>query len=240
MLGHGLGASSEYWRRVVPELSRSFRVVSYDLRGCGRSGKPPGPYSLDGLVDDLATLVETLGLERPSVVGASMSGAISLEYAARHPDSVRAIVGVGTVTELPDEGRDGMRARADTVRAEGMAGLAETVAATATAASWQAANPDELQAFRAALAANDPEAYAALALVVAELDLSASLPRVTAPVLLVTGDSDYISTPAANRANVARLSDASYVEIPDCGHIVPIEKPRELADAIVSFLQGRA
>jgi aminoacrylate hydrolase len=119
VLVHGLGGSTALWAKVLPGLSVGHRVVTYDLRGSGRSARPDGPYSLDDLVADLDGVIDALGLAPAAVVGHSMSGAIVLAYAARHPEKVRAVVGVGAVTELPDAGRDGMRQRAATVRAEG-------------------------------------------------------------------------------------------------------------------------
>ena len=125
-------------RRSWRELAESFRVVAYDVRGSGRSDAPPGPYTVGGLADDLQALLVTLGYERVAIVGHSMGGGIALELAGRDPARVRAVVGVGAVAELPEQGRAGMAARAETVEAEGMVAVAETVATNGLAPSFRA------------------------------------------------------------------------------------------------------
>lgn len=236
VLVHGLGGSTALWDEIVPALAGRFRTVRYDVRGSGRSERPDGPYSLDHLVADLDGVIDELGLAPAAVVGHSMSGGVVLAYAARHPDKVRAVVGVGAVTELPDAGREGMRQRAATVRAEGMENVALTVATNGVAPSWREGSPDAWERFRAGLAANDPEGYALLAEVVAELDVGDELGRIACPVVLVSGELDAPSPPALNEANARRLRQGRHVLIPDCGHIVPLEKPAELLAAMLTVL----
>jgi 3-oxoadipate enol-lactonase len=240
VLVHGLGGSTALWQKVAPALAAEFRVVAYDLRGSGRSERPAGPYSLDDLVTDLDALVEALGLAPAAVVGHSLSGGVVLAHAARHPERVRAVAGVGAVTELADAGREGMRQRAATVRAEGMENVATTVATNGTAPSWRERHADEWEAYRASLAANDPEGYALLAEVVAAIDVSAELERVRCPVLLVGGDLDGPSPPALNEANARRIPDCRHVLVEDCGHMVPLEKSDELLAALLPFLRETA
>jgi 3-oxoadipate enol-lactonase len=236
VLVHGLGGTAALWDGVAPALAERFRTVRYDLRGSGRSDRPAGPYSLDDLVDDLGGLIDGLGLAPAALVGHSMSGATVLAYAARNPDRVRAVVGVGAVTELADAGRDGMRQRAATVRAEGMENVAVAVATNGVAPSWREANPEAWDGFRAMLAANDPEGYALQAEVVAALDIGGELSRITCPVLLVSGELDAPSPPALNDANIHRVANGRHVLIADCGHIVPLERPQELLGAMLPFL----
>ncbi len=235
VLVHGLGASTELWRRVAPELATEFRVITYDLRGAGRSQLSPGPFALDDLASDLDAFVEARELESVTVVGHSMSGAVVLAYAAGRPDRVRAVVGVGAVAELPETARAGMRERAELVRGGSMSDVADAVASNGTDPSWRDREPEEYSRFRDAVAANDPEGYAALALVVADLDVSDILGQIAAPVLLIAGGTDPVSPPEANQAIVERLADAHYVSIPECGHIIPLERPRELLDTLTPF-----
>ncbi len=236
VLAHGLGATRALWDPIAASLVRDHRVVSYDLRGSGESSAPPGSWTLEDLVDDLDALLEALALTPAVLVGHSLAGGVVLAHAARHPPKVRRVIGLGAVTELPNGGRKAMRQRAATVRADGMADVAVAVATAGTAPSWRESEPRPWDAFRATLAANDPESYARLAEIVAEIDLADELEHVGAPVLLVGGDLDAPSPPALNRANVERLAEARYVELPDCGHIAPLEKTDAVLEAMGSFL----
>jgi 3-oxoadipate enol-lactonase len=238
VLVHGLGGTSaEIWKRVAGDLARDFAVVRYDLRGAGRSEVPPGPYGLRDFVDDLDGLIERLALGAPALVGHSFGGSIVLAFAAAHADAASSVTAIGGPTSLPEQAREGMWQRAETVEAQGMAAVAETVATNGMAPSFREAHPDEWRAYVQLLGANDPQAYAATCRVIAELDITAELPRIQAPVLLVAGDRDGVAPPAANREAAARIPDARFVEVADCGHILPWEQPEALLDAVRPFLR---
>jgi len=236
VLMHGLGGSTELWKHVAGPLAEDFRVVMYDLRGSGRTATPPGPYSFDQLVADLDGVIEALGLGRVLLMGHSMSGALVLAYAAAHPEKVLGAVGVGAPAQIPDGGRDGMRSRAETVEALGMGAVAETVATNGMAPSFREAHPNEFQAFVRLLESNDPAGYAAQCRVVAELDVTAELGNISAPVLLLAGDKDGVAPPAASEKTAAAIPNARYVQIEDCAHILPWEKPETLLEAARPFL----
>jgi 3-oxoadipate enol-lactonase len=235
-LVHGLGGSVEIWRRQVDDLAGDFRVTAYDLRGAGKSAVPEGPYTVQQLVDDLDSLLAALGLESALLLGHSLGGTVALKYAADHPERVLGVVGVGAVAELPEQGREGMLTRAETVEAQGMGAIAETVATNGTAPSFRERHPEGYRAFVALLESNDPAGYAALCRAVAGIDIVPDLERIEAPVLLIAGDRDMVSPPAANEANAARIPNARYVPIEDCAHIVMLERPEELAELARSFL----
>ena len=108
MLVHGLGGTgADIWKHQIPGLAGDFRVVSYDLRGSGRSEVSPGPYSIGLLCDDLRALVDALNLGRVALVAHSMGGSIALTYAARYSGDVSALVGVGAPAEFPRSGARG-------------------------------------------------------------------------------------------------------------------------------------
>jgi 3-oxoadipate enol-lactonase len=238
VLVHGLGGTSEaIWKKVAGDLAADFTVAQYDLRGTGGSDKPPGPYALHHFVDDLDGLIGRLALKTPALVGHSFGGSIALAFAAAHPDAVSAVVAIGGPTSLPQQACDGMRQRAETVEAHGMAAVAEAVATNGMAPSFREAHPAEWRAYVELLRANDPQAYAATCRVIADLDITAELPRIQAPVLLIAGDGDGVAPPAASRETAATIPDARFVEIADCGHILPWEKPEALLSTVRPFLR---
>jgi 3-oxoadipate enol-lactonase len=238
VLVHGLGGTgADIWKRQIDDLAAEFRVISYDLRGSGRSEVTPGPYTIELLAEDLRALVEALELGNAALVAHSMGGSIALAYAARHPGDVRALVGVGAPAGFPDQARAGLAARAETVEAEGMTAVAETVATNGVSPTFREGQPSEFQALIAMLAANDPSGYAAQCRALVGLDLADRLEAITAPVLLVSGDRDGVSPPAVTEANAAAVADGRFVIVADCGHILTWEKPEELASAAWPFLR---
>jgi 3-oxoadipate enol-lactonase len=238
VLVHGLGSTAAgLWKHLRRELEGEFTVVTYDLRGTGGSGRPLGPYSLADFVGDLRELVEGLSLERPSLVGHSLGGTVVLAYAGTYPDEVAAVVAVGAPIVLPEQGKQGMRERAQVVEADGVGMVAETVATNGMAPSFREAHPDEFRAYVDILAANDPLTYAATCLALAEMDATDLLGQIEAPVLLLAGELDAVAPREAQERAAAAIARAERVEVPDCAHIVPWEKPEGLRDEVLRFLR---
>ena len=101
----GLGGTCRGWLPLqVPELSRERRVLIYDSRGVGRSDDPGGPFTTADLADDLAALLDALGLRRVDVLGAFLGGMAAQEFALRHPLRVDRLVLVGSYAR-PDAKR---------------------------------------------------------------------------------------------------------------------------------------
>jgi pimeloyl-ACP methyl ester carboxylesterase len=150
---------------------------------------------------------------------------------------VQALVGIGAPVELPEQARAGLAARAETVEAEGMAAVAETVATNGVSPTFREQHPEEFRELVAMLAASDPGGYAAQCRALVGLDLAGRLGDISAPVLLVSGDRDGVSPPAATEKNAAALPDGRFTIVEDCGHILTWEKPEALAHAALPFLR---
>ena len=153
------------------------------------------------------------------------------------PADVRAVVGLGAPVSFPDQARAGLAARSETVEADGMAAVAETVATNGVSPTFREGKPEEFEAFVALLAANDPQGYAAQCRALVGLDIAGRLGDVAAPVLLISGDRDGVSPPAVTEANAALVPDGRNVLVEDCGHILPWEKPEALARSAWPFLR---
>jgi pimeloyl-ACP methyl ester carboxylesterase len=106
VLLHGLASNAKWWLLVEPHLSAEFHLLALDQRGHGQTEKPDAGYDFQAVVGDLAAFVETLGLERPVVVGHSWGGNVALEYAATFPEAVSGLVlvdgGFLEVSSRPD------------------------------------------------------------------------------------------------------------------------------------------
>lgn len=99
----GLGVDVRFFRGIIDDLSSSCRVVAFDPRGAGRSGKPDIPYSIDGMADDAAALLDHLGIGRAAVLGCSMGGRTALMLALDHRSRVDRLVLAATSAYVPPD-----------------------------------------------------------------------------------------------------------------------------------------
>jgi pimeloyl-ACP methyl ester carboxylesterase len=91
VLLHGATFRSEDWENVFPRLATRYRVIAYDARGHGKSGRAAS-YAVEALADDLLRVIDTVAAQPAIVIGHSMGGATALVAAAKRPDAIRALV----------------------------------------------------------------------------------------------------------------------------------------------------
>lgn len=96
ILIEGLGVETWLYEENIPILSKNFTTIVYDNRGVGHSSVPVGPYTIDMMMDDLNGLMDILGIEKASFIGASMGGFMAMEMAIRHPEKVEKLVLLST------------------------------------------------------------------------------------------------------------------------------------------------
>jgi pimeloyl-ACP methyl ester carboxylesterase len=236
LLVHGFAVNIEFnWLGVIEDLARDYRVVAFDCRGHGKSGKPhdPGQYGRQ-MVDDAVRLLDHLAIERAHVVGYSMGSLIAGRVAAYHPDRVASLVlgggGVklaGRVGGMPEELARSLEA---TGSFEPLIRALHPPERPAPTAVQIAATNAFLSAF------NDPRALAAVVRsfgVVQEETPATFAPLGRLPVLSVIGDEDPLgeSLPSTRRL-VPGLREAS---IPQADHMTLLTDPRFVGE-IRAFL----
>lgn len=102
MLVHGALASHTMWKYMVEDLSKSFRVITCDLRGHGESDKgDPRTYSIKLFADDIRGLLDKLGIEKAHLVGYSMGGLVAEQFAVDYPQRLHTLVLGGTPVKMP-------------------------------------------------------------------------------------------------------------------------------------------
>ena len=102
-LTHGIGAAEDAWRFIVPKLSKNFTVITYDLRGHGKSPVTNKNFSLEDLVLDLERIRENLNIEKAHFAGHSLGGMIAPAYAKKYPEKVLSVGMLSTVAGRSEE-----------------------------------------------------------------------------------------------------------------------------------------
>jgi 3-oxoadipate enol-lactonase len=241
---HGLGASTDTWTFQKDVFASEYRVIAVDLRGHGRSSKPPGPYSIRQMAEDAAALLAALACGPACVVGHSLGGAVAVELALRSPDQVRALVLVNSAPAIPRgtlleslKLALAWRMREWIVRLRGMHALGAVLSRRLFPRPGQA---ELRRAMVEQWAANDKRAYlAALKALWRWPGVADRLATLHCPALVIAAEHDY--TPVSfKQAYVARMPRTEIVVIPDSRHMTPLDQPAAFNAALGAFLRRDA
>jgi 3-oxoadipate enol-lactonase len=223
-----LGSTLDMWEPQLP-LTERFRLLRYDHPGHGSSPPHHEPLAIDDLGVALVALLDELQLGRVSFCGLSLGGMVGMWLATNAPDRVDRLVLCCTSARLgPPEFWDD---RAELVRREGMAAVADTVVGR-----WFTAAFPDRDRYRAMLLGTDPESYAHCCLAIRDMDLRDELPRIGAPTLVIAGAEDP-STPVEHAETIVRgIAHARLLVIPDAAHLANVEGAAAVNDAVLEHL----
>jgi len=234
LLVHSLGTGLHIWDAQARMLADRYRVIRYDLRGHGLTEAGADDIGIPDLAADALTLLDTLGVARAHVAGISIGGLIAQAMAAAAPPRIASLMLCDTALAIRPADR--FRERAAIVRARGMAPIADE-----TLARW--VTPDflgtaEAAGLRAMLLRTDPEGYARAALAIAADDRTAATKALRLPALVLVGDHDAATPPAASEAIYRAMPGSELVVIADAAHIPTVQQPEAVSAALARFLDA--
>lgn len=236
---NSLGTDLRIWDAVVALLGDRYRILRYDKRGHGLSEGSANPAMRD-YVEDLAALLDHLGLARVTVVGLSVGGLIAQGLAALRPDLVSVLVLSNTAHRI---GTDEMwNARIETVRKGGIAALVDVTMERWFTPGFRSPDNPPFVGARTMLSRTDADGYLAACAAIRDADLTESTRALQIPALCIAGDQDGATPAALVRSLADLLPGAEFHLIEGAGHIPGVEKPETVAGLIAGFLQraGRA
>lgn len=230
VLGPALGTTWHMWDRQLPELTRNWRVLRYDLPGHGGSPAYPGS-SVPELAARLLATLDSVGADRFGYAGCSLGGAIGSQLALTQPHRLTSLA---LISSSPRYGTaDDWRQRGVVVRTNGLDPIARATPErwfTDTFRQVQTAIVDwAVQMVRT----TDPGCYIAACEALAAFDIRDALPRMTVPTLVVAGAEDQATPPADARALVAGIPDARLAMVPAAAHLTPVERPGEVSELLL-------
>jgi 3-oxoadipate enol-lactonase len=236
VLSNGVLMSTASWAYQVPVLARQYRVLLYDCRGMWQSAHPPGPYSMELHADDLAALLDGLGIERAHIAGISYGGELSLAFAHKYPGRTCSLVVSSAVSQVDPLLAGWMASWLAATRARDPELLFAATAPLNFSEAWIAANPAALAAARQRYATLDMDAFLELLLGFSRLNLTGVLHEITAPALVIVGEEDLLKPRKYAEIIAREIPGAELAVVPHAGHAVCWEQPGLFNTLILGFL----
>jgi 3-oxoadipate enol-lactonase len=237
VLLHAFGTDSALWQPQVQALRGRSRAIAVDLRGFGLSGSTDGgPVDVDRYADDVAALLNGLGITQAVVGGISLGGYVALALAQRHSHLLRGLLLANTRAGADTE--TAKTARMTLVQAIRQHGSAAVVQHYGDRQFGPSATAQVLQTARAMTLRQQPQAMISALLGMARRpDRSAVLARIAVPALIISGTDDTLIPSSESKFMHQRIAGSTFIDIAGAGHLSNLDKPQEFNLAVNEFLE---
>ena len=234
----GVGYGLWFWDWLRPYLS-GLRMVAFDNRGIGDSDLPPGPYDTVEMAKDALGLIQAMNIQRTHVLGHALGGMVAQELALMAPEKVGKLILSSTVHGGPRTvpiSQEALSAMLD--RTGDLGEVLRRGIGIATADGFLDKRPAVYNQILAKRLVEPipPEVYNAQVLAGARHDSEARLGAIQAQTLVLTGADDRVVPPANAELLAKKIPNARLEVVPGAGHLLPIEKPKEMGDIVRQFL----
>jgi 3-oxoadipate enol-lactonase len=234
LLVHPMGTDRRFWDECVELWTGRFFCIAPDLRAAGRSPRPDVPVTIPGHAADLEQLRKHVGVGTVVAIGCALGGMVAACFAARYPSSARALVMANPGVRGTDAANDMLRERVRIARESGVAAL---LPAAADRAFHLQPRDDRYDRHVERFAAQDAETFARSVEGFIGADITADLPQVRCPALLVSGEHD-ILMPADSAERIhAAVPQAEMALMTGAAHFLPFQAPDRFAPMVADFLE---
>jgi 3-oxoadipate enol-lactonase len=241
---NGFGATTETLPRRITELVKHYRVVIYDTRGAGRSDAPDMPYSPAMMADDLAALLDAIGINAAHICGESFGGMIAQHFALGYPQKVISLIlrcttcgGSHTAPRDPEYARLFTDPQLLSLPDAERENLRSTFMFSQAYVRSCPEKIGELLHQRTTIKyPTSPQAYKRLSQVSAAHDTYDRLPQISAPTLVIHGNADRIISHENAQILAKRIPHAQLVIFNNAGHLLA-EVPEEVDKTVLEFLK---
>ncbi len=235
---HSLASDGGMWaEQVGVTLDAGFRVLRVDIRGHGGSEAIPGPYTMDALADDFAALLDIGKFERTHFVGLSIGAMIGETLAIRYGAKLASMLLCDTQPSAPATARAGWSAPLAMIRqSNSLTPVRGGMMRAWLSDAFKARNPARWAQIESTLLATTPAGFEGCVEAMSDFDVTADLPSVRIPTLVVCGAADPMTPPSENRRLAALIPGARYEEIPDARHFANVEQPETFNRILAEWL----
>jgi pimeloyl-ACP methyl ester carboxylesterase len=238
ILLHGFPFNRSLWNDQVEVLKDSYRVITPDLRGFGDTRGSRGPTTMIDMARDVASLMDSLEIERATIGGLSMGGYVVLAFYRYFKDRVKAIVLADTRPQADTEEAKKTRAeQAEKVVAEGMGMIVNAMLPKLLTPESVSKHPEVVKRVREMMFSTKPEGAASALLGMATReDQSELLPQIMVPTLILVGRDDAITPVADSETMHSKIPNSRLAIIESAGHVSNIEQADVFNSHLRTFL----
>jgi 3-oxoadipate enol-lactonase len=234
---HGIGGDHSMWNGVLPELAKDHSVLGLDLRGHGRSPLPEGStMSFPELARDVLSVLDRAGIQQAHIVGLSAGGFLALTLALQHPTRVASLVLVSSAGHCDAHTRSVGQRWADTYREEGYDAFVLRLLKDLYYPDWIEEHMDLADRVREDLRKRDLTGTLLWSESIRTFDLRGRLGGIKNPTLVVQGMDDHVVDPSHARLLRQTITGTEVRLFARTGHMVPVERPAETAEAIRTWV----
>lgn len=235
---HGFPYDHNMWQAQIEVLSKDYLCVSYDIRGLGESPAGNGQFTMESFVDDLEIIIDELKLSRTILCGLSMGGYISLRALERMQERFSAVILCDTRSEADNnEGKLKRAAGIKRINKEALAPFVKDFITNCFGDDFKQNKKDDLERIIEKSSQFNPVGVkGGLLAMLSRSDTTTSLGKINIPTLLICGEQDALTPPSVMKEMFHKINKAEFVEIPNAGHMTPIENPQVVNKAMRDFL----
>ena len=237
-LTHGIGAAEDAWRFMLPTLSKYFTVVTYDLRGHGKSPVTHKNFTLDELVLDLEKIREKTKFEKAYFAGHSLGGMIAPAYAVKFPQHTISVGLLSTVAGRSEEDSKKVWNVIHAMEKNGIEKTLNTLTNRWFTDEFIKNKPDLVERRLKQVVDTDPEVFLNVFKIYANTEMFPWLKNISKPCLLLTGENDLGCSPKHNEKMSNEIKDSKLIILPKYKHSFLIEAPDEVAKNIINFFSN--
>ena len=236
ILNNGVFMNTTSWAFQIPDLIRKYRVLLYDMRGQGQSEHPEGDYTLDLHADDLVALMDALDLPRAHMVGTSYGGELNLSMGIRFPERCQSLTIVASVShsdpllvamierwKIAAELGDGPK-------------FFRLIYADTYSEAFLVERPELVPLAESRYATLDLASAVRLIESFQRFNVTADLGRIRTPTCIASAELDLLKPRKYGELMHQRIAGSEFHVIPGAGHVVVLEKAKEVNSVILGFL----
>lgn len=234
---HGFPLNRDMWIPQIRGLGDRARIISVDLRGHGESDAPLWQYTMEQFADDVAGLLDHLGLLQVVLVGLSMGGYVALTFSTNHSHRLKALVLTDTRAQADTEnGRENRFQMAQTAYRKGPSAIRDIMVPKLLCPKTLQSNRAVVEQVEAMILRMELSGLAGdLMAMAGRLDSVPRLPSIRCPTLVIVGEQDQPTPISDARLMADRIPGARLEIIPNAGHLPNLEQPELFNDALWRF-----